>query len=41
MLDGDRIERAARWLAGDGGWRLSLSGDPRDALPALASVLDR
>jgi hypothetical protein len=28
-------------IAGDGGWRLTLSDNPRDALPLLRRVLDR
>jgi hypothetical protein len=36
---GDRLPRAAAWLAAEGGWRLSLSSNPRDALPALEEML--
>jgi hypothetical protein len=36
---GDRLPRAAAWLAAAGGWRLSLSPSPRDALPALEDML--
>jgi hypothetical protein len=36
---GERLPRAAAWLAAGGGWRLSLSPNPRDALPALEEML--
>ena len=34
-----RHEAVARDLAGDGGWRLTLSDDPHDALPLLKAML--
>jgi len=36
---GERLSRAAEWLAATGGWRLSLSPNPRDALPALEDMV--
>jgi hypothetical protein len=36
---GDRMSRAAAWLGAAGGWRLSLSPNPRDALPPLEEML--
>jgi hypothetical protein len=35
----ERHEAAIVALAGDGGWRLRLSADPRDALPALREMV--
>jgi hypothetical protein len=36
---GERLPRAAAWLAASGGWRLSLSSDPREAVPALEEMI--
>jgi hypothetical protein len=36
----ERHEAVIRALAADGGWRLTLSDDPREALPLLRTMLD-
>jgi hypothetical protein len=36
----ERHDAVARALAGRGGWRLTLSRDPRDAMPLLRHMLD-
>ncbi|MGH9885443.1 MAG: hypothetical protein ACREBE_07930, partial [bacterium] len=36
---GDRLDRAAAWLSSRGGWRLTLSRDPAEAIPALEQML--
>ena len=36
----ERHEAVARTLAGEGGWRLTLSANPLDALPMLLRMLD-
>jgi len=37
----ERHARVVRALAARGGWRLSLSGNPREALPLLAQLVER
>jgi hypothetical protein len=36
----ERHPLVARALAASGGWRLTLTGDPHDALPLLHDMLD-
>jgi hypothetical protein len=36
---GSRLEDAAAWLAMNGGWRLSLSPDPTEAIPFVERML--
>jgi len=36
----ERLEAAVRALARNGGWRLRLSDDPRDAMPVLLKLVD-
>jgi hypothetical protein len=38
-LFGDGVYDAVDSLAADGGWKLSLSGDPKDAMPFLDTML--
>jgi hypothetical protein len=38
---GARLEEVAGWLSGRGGWRLTLSKDPADALPHLKAMLSQ
>jgi hypothetical protein len=37
---GARLEEAAAWLSAPGGWKLSLSSDPREAIPYLGQVME-
>jgi hypothetical protein len=37
---GARLEQAAEWLAAPGGWRLSLSNDPTEAIPYIRQLLN-
>jgi len=39
-LFADRQDIVTRALAGSGGWRLTLSNDPREALPLLRTILE-
>jgi hypothetical protein len=36
---GARLEQSADWLSAHGGWRMSLSSDPGDAIPHLQKML--
>ena len=36
----ERLEPTVRAVAADGGWKLSLTDDPRDALPLLMQLID-